>query len=84
MTILWGILVLIMGVVAIVFSEKIYNFTGSLSFVESKLPGGSRGFIKLIGVIMIISGILIFSGAAGFITDPLGKSLQGIFGGFQE
>jgi hypothetical protein len=84
MTIVWGILVSIIGVLTVVFSEKIYNFTGSLSFVESKVPGGSRSFIKLIGILMIIGGLLVFSGAAGFITDPLGKSLQGIFGGLKN
>ena len=84
MNFIWGALIIIVGVLIVVFSEKIYNFTGSISLVENKFPGSSRGFIKIIGIVMIIGGLLIFSGAIGFLTGPLGDAFSNVFGGLKS
>ena len=81
MNIVWGLIIIIVGVLIVVFGEKIYNFTGNLSFIERKFPGSSRGFIKLIGIIMILGGLLILSGARGFLSGPLGGAFSNLFGG---
>ena len=84
MNFVWGILIVVVGSLIVIFGEKIYNFTGSISLVENKFPGSSRSFIKLIGVVMIIAGLLIFSGALGFLTGPLGEGFNRLFGGFNQ
>jgi uncharacterized membrane protein YidH (DUF202 family) len=81
MNIVWGLIIIIVGVLIVVFGEKIYNFTGNLSLIERKFPGTSRGFIKLIGIIMILGGLLILSGALGFLSGPLGGAFSNLFGG---
>jgi len=83
MNIVWGLIIIIVGMIIVIFSEKIFNFTGNISLVENKFPGSSRGFIKLIGIIMILGGILILSGALGFLTGPLGGAFSNLFGGLK-
>ena len=80
MNILWGAVILIVGLIIIVFAEPIYNFTGAIDFVESRSAGSTRGFIKFVGVIMTISGILFMTGTLGFILGPFAETLLGIFG----
>jgi hypothetical protein len=61
----------IVGVLMVIFSEPIFNFTGALDFVERRSPGNSRTFIKLLGILLIILGILTFSGIWAIIFKPL-------------
>jgi hypothetical protein len=61
----------IVGVLIVIFSEPIFNFTGALDFVERRSPGNSRTFIKLLGILLIILGILTFSGIWAIIFKPL-------------
>jgi hypothetical protein len=61
----------IVGVLMVIFSEPIFNFTGALDFVERRSPGNSRTFIKLLGILLIILGILTFSGLWAIIFKPL-------------
>lgn len=68
-----GIIMLIVGVLFVIFSENIYNFTGALDFVERRFPGNSRGFIKLLGVLLIILGVITFTGLWVAIFRPLGE-----------
>ena len=79
MTFIWGALIVIVGILGVVFSEHIYNFTGSISFVERRPPGNSRNFIKLVGIIMIIAGIIVFSGASGLIFGGALGWFAGLF-----
>ena len=84
MNFIWGLLIIIVGILLVVFGDKIYNFTGAISLVENKFPGSSRGFIKLIGILMILGGVMIFSGALGFLAGPLGDALSKVFGGIKS
>jgi hypothetical protein len=83
MNIIWGLITIIVGMLIVIFSEKIFNFTGNISLVENKFPGSSRGFIKLIGIIMILGGLLILSGALGAFSGPLGEAFSNLFGGLK-
>ena len=66
-----GVLIVVVGVLVVIFSEPIYNFTGSIDAVENKFPGSSRGFIKLIGIILVIAGIVTFTNLWGNILYPI-------------
>lgn len=66
-----GVAMTIVGVLIVIFSEPIYNFTGSIDFVERRAPGNSRSFIKLLGILLIILGIMTFSGLWAIIFKPL-------------
>jgi uncharacterized membrane protein YidH (DUF202 family) len=79
MTFLWGALIVVVGILVVVFSENIYNFTGAIDFVERRAPGNSRNFIKLLGIIVIITGIIVFSGASGLIFGGILEWFAGLF-----
>jgi uncharacterized membrane protein YidH (DUF202 family) len=79
MTFLWGALIVVVGILVVVFSENIYNFTGAIDFVERHAPGNSRNFIKLLGIIVIIIGIIVFSGAGGLIFGGILEWFAGLF-----
>lgn len=72
-----GILVILVGVFLVVKTEWIYAFTGPIGWAEEHLgsEGGSRLFIKLLGVLVIIGALL-----AG--TGILGNIVRAIFGTF--
>lgn len=79
MTYIWGALITLVGILTVVFSENIYNFTGSIDFVERRAPGNSRNFIKLAGIIMIIAGIIVFAGASGLVFGGILGWFAGLF-----
>ena len=53
-------IIIIVGVLIVVKSEKIFNFFGYSEWAESKFRewGGSRMMYKLIGLIIILVGIM--------------------------
>jgi hypothetical protein len=79
MTIIWGILVIITGILGVVFTEQIYNFTGAIGFIENKFPGNSRAFIKLLSFVIVLVGILLLTGTSNFITGALGNFFSSLF-----
>lgn len=79
MTYIWGALIVAVGILIIVFSEHIYNFTGAIDFVESRSPGNSRFFIQLLGVVMVLVGMIIFAGAGGLIFGGALEWFAGFF-----
>jgi uncharacterized membrane protein YidH (DUF202 family) len=79
MNFLIGIVLAIIGTLVLVFAQQIYNFTGAIDFVESRMPGYSKGFIKLMGIVMVVVGVLFFTGVGGFITQPILEGIQGVF-----
>ena len=70
---------MVLGTLTLVFAQQIYNFTGAIDFVESRMPGYSRSFIKLMGVLFVIVGLLFFTGVATVVTDPLFEGIQRAF-----
>lgn len=71
-----GIIVVIIGSFLVVKTQWIYDFTGPIEWAEAHLgaEGGTRLFIKLIGVLMILGAIM-----AG--TGLLGNLVRSVFGG---
>ncbi len=76
--IIWGLLIAGAGTMVVIFTEPIYHFTGAIGVIEDKLPGGTKGVFKIIGVIMVIVGILMFTGTAGYLFGPMGEWLLGL------
>ena len=68
-----GIIMVLVGILIVVFSEQIFNFTGSIGFVENHFPGNSRAFIKLMGILLVLLGVMTFSGLWAVIFKPLGS-----------
>jgi hypothetical protein len=79
--IITGIIFVIIGIISVYYSQSIYNFTGPIDFIESKMPGNTVGFIKLIAVILIVVGIFMATGIFGFITKPIWEGINNAFGG---
>jgi hypothetical protein len=70
-----GIIVILVGIFMVLKTQWIVSFTGPIAWAEEHLgtEGGTRMFIKLLGVLMIILTLLAATGI-------LGDWLKGIFG----
>lgn len=40
-------------------TEAFYNFAGAIDWAERHFAGGTRAFLKLLGVVIIITGFFI-------------------------
>ncbi len=78
-----GLAFFVFGILFVLFAQNIWNFTGNIEFIENYLPGDTKFFIQLCGVIMVLLGIMFITGVGETITGPLGDSLSSLFGGFK-
>lgn len=81
--IITGIVFIIIGIAALYYNQSIYNFTGPIEFIESKMPGNTVGFIKLLAVMLVLIGIFMATGIFSFITKPIWDAINNSFGGFK-
>lgn len=59
-----GLFAFALGAVMVLKTEPIFSWTGAIAFAEKYLGvGESRLFIKLLGVVIIIVGMLVITGA---------------------
>ena len=75
-TIIIGILMVVVGVLAVVKTEWIIQNFGTNAWAEAKFgfSGGSRIFYKLIGLGIIFIGFIIMTGMwEGFLIGTVGK-----------
>lgn len=70
-----GLLVIGLGMMMVIKTEWIHDFTGPIDFAERFLgtEGGTRLFIKILGVLLILGAFL-------GVTGLLGSMVNGIFG----
>lgn len=70
-----GMLIGALGVLMVVKTEPIYNFVGRIPTAEKYLgSGGSRLFIKLIGIIIFLGGMMWGFGLwEGFVQATIGS-----------
>lgn len=54
-----GLVVIIVGFFMVWKTEAFYNFIGTVAWAEAHLSGGTRQFLKLMGVLWILAGFLI-------------------------
>ena len=71
-----GLLVIGFGSLLVIKTQWIYDFTGPIEWADQHLgtEGGTRLFIKLIGIVIILGAFLA-------VTGILGGWITGIFGG---
>ena len=74
-----GALILGMGILLVVFSLRVYNFTGQIDFIESKVPGGTLSSIKLFGIILVIVGAAMATGVFTWLTQPIVNAISSSF-----
>jgi hypothetical protein len=62
-----GFLVIAVGALMVIKTQWIYDFTGPIDWAESHLgsEGGTRLFIKLLGVLIIVGAFLGVTGILG-------------------
>ena len=78
MNILIGIIMIVVGALMVVYSEKLLNAFGSIPFFERYLgtEGGSRLGYKLLGLFVFFIGVLTMTGMIqGFILWVLSPIL---------
>lgn len=70
-----GMLIAAFGTLMILKTEPIYDFVGRIPTAEKYLgAGGSRLFIKLIGILIIVGGLMWGLGLwEGFLQATLGS-----------
>lgn len=79
MNIILGLVMVIVGALITIKSEKLLEFFGRIEFFEDKLgtSGGSRLGYKLIGLLIFFLGALTMTGLIGgflsFVLSPLLK-----------
>lgn len=62
MTIVIGIIAIIVGALAVIYTEWIVANFGVSDWAEAKLSGGSRLFYKLMGILLIIVSLVVMTG----------------------
>ena len=74
-----SVLLIIGGILMIVYTGKVVDFTGRFDFAENWFPGGGTyTFIKLLGLAMaILSFMWITGGLQGFLATFLGPIIPG-------
>lgn len=69
-----GIITVIVGFFLIWKTEAFYNFTGALDWAERHFAGGTRAFLKVLGVVVILAGFMImfnlYYGLLNFLFTP--------------
>lgn len=84
MNFLFGLALVAGGTLALVYSRSVLNFTGQIGFVESRMPGNSLGFIKLVAVMCVILGLLFVTGLGSWLTQPFTDGINNIFAGVKN
>ena len=79
MLILVGLLMIEAGTVGLVFSQRIYDFTGQLDFIEQTFPGQTSTFLKLFFVLMVLVGIIIATNSYGWFLSPVSSYIDRTF-----
>jgi len=72
---IFGVFLFIAGIILIIFTEWFLNNFGRINWAEQKLGGGTRSFLKILGLILIFVGLLmifdLFGGIVLWIFSPL-------------
>ena len=74
-----GLLVIGVGSLLVLRTQWIYDFTGPIDWAEQHLgtEGGTRLFIKLIGVLIILGAFLGVTGIlGGWVTSFFGSFMR--------
>ena len=79
--IIWGTLLIVLGVVTLKYNYQIVNFTGRQDWIERYLGSGTTYFaFKLISIIVVLSGILYLTGfgepVLRYLLSPLSNLLN--------
>lgn len=74
-----GLTMVAVGFLMLQFHEQVYSFTGAISWVERHVRAGTRSFIKLAGVVLILLGIGTAIGMWDWILAPVGESIRSMF-----
>ncbi len=75
-----GLVILPIGICFVIFAQNIWNFTGSIDFVEKYFPGNTRAFIQLLGIVMVLLGMLFITGLSNWLIQPISDTAGSIFG----
>jgi hypothetical protein len=83
MKFLVGLIVIAIGAFLVIKTEKMLAMFGRVEFAERKMVeyGGSRGFYKLLGLLIILAAFLGLTGILGGILEAVLYPLFGFFGG---
>ncbi len=79
MTFFIELLVIAFGALLVIKTQWIYDFTGPIDFAERYLgsEGGTRLFIKLMGILLITGSFLAMTGLLGAMIDGIFGPLLG-------
>lgn len=80
-TILLGIGMIGVGILMLKYHQQVYNFTGSLDFVDRWVTAGTPAFLRIFAVALVIIGLGMVFGVWGWLTQPISDGFRDAFGG---
>lgn len=78
MAILLGLLAVGLGALMTIKPQGVLSIVGTVDWAEANMPGGSIGFYKVLGIVVILGGIM---GATGMFGKFLIAIITPLFGG---
>ena len=66
MLIIAGLIVVAFGALVVIKTDFFYSMTGALEWPETHIgPGGTRIFLKIVGIVIIFLALLYLTGGLG-------------------
>jgi uncharacterized membrane protein len=76
--IIWGIIMMAVGVVSVIYARKIVEFTGSSATLEKYLGGGGTYLgLRIFGMFLFFFSILYMFGAVESFFAAIGRAILG-------
>lgn len=75
-----GIIMIVFGAAMVIWTEKLFGWVGQIQWAETHIgPGGSRTFIKLLGLAVIFLALLIMTRTVeGILTSIFVPQARGL------
>jgi len=77
MRIFVGLIMIVLGIAMVIKTEAMMSLTGKIDWAEihMRLSGGTRPFLKLVGIGIIIVGIIVMLNLIENIFGPLLRTI---------
>jgi len=79
MSFLYGLIIVIVGVLMVIKTEFFYRLVGRVNWAERYLgtEGGTRLFLKLLGILIILLGFTVMVGLWNeLLSSTIGKTIS--------
>ena len=69
---IFGVIFIVLGAAMVIWTEKLFGWVGQIQWAETHIgPGGTRTFIKLLGLAVIFIALLLMTGTVEDILTAI-------------